>query len=104
MSVPNHDVTKNLTDHRIHVEGPQIYQMNRQNNNCQNISDMLKAKIDRLARKINSLQKNTSKLPSFVCTNLGYLTLEVPGQQMVDTRSTLGLPLKTLGYASSNWL
>ena len=23
----SHDVTKNLTDHRMHIEGPQIYQI-----------------------------------------------------------------------------
>ena len=31
-------------------------------------------------------------------TNLGYLTLEGPGRQTVDTRSTSGLALKTLVY------
>ena len=31
--------------------GPKIYQMNRQINGFQNMCDMLKAKIDRLARK-----------------------------------------------------
>ena len=41
----------------MHVEGPQIYQMNRQN-----MCDMLSAKIDCLARKINFLQqKKTPK-------------------------------------------
>ena len=77
VSVSNHDVRKTLTDHRMHVEVPQIYQMNCQTNSFQNICDMLNAKIGRLARKINSLQKNTSKSPGFVCTNLGYLTSEV---------------------------
>ena len=38
MQVPNHNVTKN---HRMHVEGPQIYEMNRQTNNFQNICTML---------------------------------------------------------------
>ena len=37
MQVPNHNVTKNLTGHRMHVEGPQIYEMNRQTNNFQNM-------------------------------------------------------------------
>ena len=49
--------SENLTGHRMHVEGPQIYQMNRQN-----MCDMLSAKIDCLARKINFLQqKKTPK-------------------------------------------
>ena len=32
VSFLNHDVTKNLTCHRMHKEGPQRYQMNRQTN------------------------------------------------------------------------
>ena len=55
MQVPNHNVTKNLTGHRMHVAGSQIYQMNCQINSFQNMCDMLKAKIDRLARKIEFL-------------------------------------------------
>ena len=60
LPVPNHNVTKNLTDHRMHVECPQMYQMNRQINSFQNVCDMLYAKIDRVARKIDSLQKKHS--------------------------------------------
>ena len=41
----------------MHVTGPQIYQINRQNNNFQNMYAMLKATIDRLARKIDFVQK-----------------------------------------------
>ena len=59
-----------------HVEGPQMYQINSQTNSFQNMCDMLKITIDRLARKIDSLQKKkTSKPPILVDTNLGYLTL-----------------------------
>ena len=43
----------------MHVEGPQMYQMNRQINSFQNIWGMLLEKYYRLARKIDSLQKNT---------------------------------------------
>ena len=32
----NHNVTKNVTGHRMHEEGPQIYQINRQTNSFQN--------------------------------------------------------------------
>ena len=56
LPVANHNVKKNLTGHRMHVEGPQIYQMNCQINSFQNMCDMLFAKIDRLARKIDSMQ------------------------------------------------
>ena len=41
LPVPNHNVTKNLRGHSMHIEGPQIYQMNRQNNSFQNMGDML---------------------------------------------------------------
>ena len=50
LPVPNHNVTKNLTGLRTHIEGPQIYQMNRQIDSFQNMCDKLQAKIDRLAR------------------------------------------------------
>ena len=93
---------KELTGHRMHIDGPQMYQMNRQIDSFQNMSDMLWAKIDSLARTINSLQrKSITKSPILVCMNLGYPTLEGPGQQTVDTRSTSGLPLKTWGYNGS---
>ena len=59
-------------------------------------------KIDRLDRNIDFVQRNTSKSPILVCTNLGYLTLGGPGRQTVDTRSKSGLPLKTLGYTCYN--
>ena len=41
--------------------GPQIYQINSQYNSYQNMCDMLQAKIDRFARKIDSLQKQYLK-------------------------------------------
>ena len=41
LQVTNHNLTKNLTGHRMHVKGPQIYQMNRQINSLQNMCDML---------------------------------------------------------------
>ena len=63
LTVQNHYVTKNLTDHRMHIEGPQLHQMNRQINSFQNMCDMLKTRIDRLARKI------APQSPIFVCTN-----------------------------------
>ena len=49
----------------------------------------------------NVTKRNTSKMTILVCTNLSYLTLEGPGRQTVDTRSTFGLALKTLGYNTS---
>ena len=51
------NVTKNLTGHRMHVAVPQICQINCRNVSFQNMYAMLKATIDRLARKINFVQK-----------------------------------------------
>ena len=68
----------------MQVEGPQTYQMNCKTNSFQNIWDMLEAKMDRLAKKIDGVQKNTSKSPILVDTNLGYLTLEGPGRQTLS--------------------
>ena len=47
LPVHSHNVSKNLTGHRINVEGPLIYQINRQTNSFQIMCDML-LKIDRL--------------------------------------------------------
>ena len=46
--------------------------------------------------------KQISKTAVLVDTKLGYLTLEGPGRQTVDTRSTSGVAPKTLGYNASN--
>ena len=96
----------------MHVEGPQIYQMNRQNLTVRFIAFRICVTCYRQKLTIwpgKSIlyffaKKNTSKSPILLDTNLGYLTLEGPGRQMVDTRSTSRLPLKTWGYGSSNYL
>ena len=59
LPVDSHNVTKNLTGQRMHVEGPQIYQMNHQTNSFKNMCDMLQAEVDRLAGNI--LSKETLK-------------------------------------------
>ena len=61
--VPNHNVTKNRTGHRMHVDGPQIFEWILTTIAFQEIGTCL-------ARKKLSLPKNTSKWPIFVCTNL----------------------------------
>ena len=38
LPVVDHNITKNLKGHRMHVEGPQIYQMNRHINSFQNFN------------------------------------------------------------------
>ena len=59
LPVDSHNVTKNRTGHRMHVEGPQICQINRWNNSFQNMYDMLQVKVDRFARKTFSYKKNS---------------------------------------------
>ena len=88
----------------MQAAGPQIYQINRQNKSFQNMYGMLLATFDRVARKSDFVQQqnNTSKSPILVDRNLGCLTLEGPGRQTVDTRSTSGVAQKSLGYNASN--
>ena len=50
LSVDSH----NLTGYKMHIAVPQICQINRWNNSFQNMYGMLKATIDRLARKMNN--------------------------------------------------
>ena len=40
LPVGSQNVTKNRTDHRMHVDGPQICQINRWNNSVQNVYGM----------------------------------------------------------------
>ena len=47
------------------------------------------------------VQKNTSKLPNLVYANLSYLTLEGPGRQTVDTRSTMNMAKCTSSWESA---
>ena len=54
--------------------GPQVNQVDRQINSFQNMCDMLKAKIDRLARKIDSLQQITHLKIAYFCGHESGLT------------------------------
>ena len=57
-----HNVTKNRRDHRVHIEGIQVCQINSWHNSLQNMYCMVfAAKIDRLARKIDFVQKKHLK-------------------------------------------
>ena len=81
------------------VEGPQIY---RWNNSLQNMNGMNRQQLTVWPGKSILCNKNTSFSPILVDTNLSYLTLEGLGRQTVETRSTSGVVLKTLGYNASN--
>merc|ERR1712203_409523 len=56
------------------------------------------------AGKTYFVQKNTKKKGFFAAVFRHHLTLGRSGGQTVDTRSTSGLPLKSLGYNGSNEL
>ena len=61
----------------MHVECSLMYQMNRQINGFQNMCDMLYAKIDHLARKIDSCKKQQlfsilRRACLFVCLSLSF--------------------------------
>ena len=63
--------------------------------------DMLLVKVDRLA--IFSPPKKTPKNSFFLAArNLGCLTLGGAVCQTIGTRSTIRVPLKSLGYNGSN--
>ena len=50
----------------MHVEGPQILWINRQTNSFQKMYDMLEAKIGRLTRKIDFVQKKSYSYFSYL--------------------------------------
>ena len=102
MPIPNHVVTKNLTGHRMYVDGPQISYP--YNNSFQEIGTCYLQKLTVWPRKIVSSKKNTSKLPIFVCANLGYPTLEGSGCPWHQAKPTSVVPLKSYGYNGSNGL
>ena len=64
---------------------------------------MLQVKVDCLARNLN-FQKNTLKTSPNYKQLWDILALKIDGCQTVDTRSTFGVPLKSLGYNGSNEL
>ena len=71
----------------MYVEGPQIDELT----------------VGKIARKNQFYAKKSASFSAIlVDTNLSYLTLEEPGRQTFDTRSTSGVPLETLGYDGSN--
>ena len=80
-----HNVTKSLTGHRMHKEGPGIYQIDRQISSFQNMWYMLKAKNKRLAilckkhLKIAFFGGHESWLPDFESEALDGRRL-TPGQ------------------------
>ena len=74
LPIDSQNITKNRTDHRMHVEGPQICQINRWNNNYQNMNGMNRQQLTVWPGKSILCKKNTSFLPILVDSNLNYLT------------------------------
>ena len=60
--------------------------------------------MDRFAGKFDFVQKQPKKRPFWGATNRTLLTLGGAGGQTVETRSTFGVRLKSLGYNASNGL
>ena len=50
-------VSKTLTHHRMHLKCSKTFQMNPSMHSFQNMCDMLYAKVNRLAGKIDFIQK-----------------------------------------------
>ena len=78
----SHDVTKKLMGQRMQIEGPQIKR--------------------KLTNEKSFHEINTSKWPFFVCTNLGFHTLEGLGRPAVDSRSTAVVSLRFYGCDGSD--
>ena len=98
-----HCVSRNLTPHMILKKGSLIAQINRWNNNFQNMYYMLWAKVDRLAGKTYFVQKQHLKTPKLIDNFSDRLTLEGAGGQTHVTRSTFRPPpLKILGHNGLN--
>ena len=70
LPVQSQNVTKNRTDHRMHIEGIQICQIIRWSNSFQNMYGMNTQKLTVWPGKSVLCIKNTSKTAIFVCTNL----------------------------------
>ena len=51
LPVDSHNATKNRTDHRMHVEGPQICQVNRWNKSLQNMYGRNRQQLARICAK-----------------------------------------------------
>ena len=100
LPVADHNATKTLRAHRMHVAGPQIYQINRQKNSLQNMYGMLKATIDWLAKKIDFVQK-TPQNRLFWCARIWvtWLWKDLDAKPLTPTS---GVALKTLGCNASN--
>ena len=84
LPVANHNVTKNLTGHRMQVAGTQIYQVNRQINGFQNMYSMNRQTLTVWPGKSILCKKNTSK-KSF---------LEVLGTELAVLAETLSYALE----------
>ena len=103
MSVPNQEDTKNLTGHRMHVDGPQISYMNPYNNSFQEIGTHCRQKLTALQGKFVSSKKHL-KMANFCVHESGLPDFGRLWRQTLDTRSTSMVPLKYYGNDSSNGL
>ena len=98
----SHGAIKNLTDQRMHLEGPKISLINSYNQSFQEMSISFRRNLTVWQGKLFLWRKNTTYC--FCRTNLDYLAVQGPVRQTVDIRSTYEVSLETLGYNGSNEL
>ena len=91
----SHSVMKNLTEHRMHLEGSKIPQMNLSNHSSQEMS----LGENWLFGQENCFHGRKSKIVLFRCTNLGYMTLNA---KPLTPDPLLRYHLKTLMYNAPN--
>ena len=91
----SHSLMKNLTEHRMHLEGSKIPQMNLSNHSFQEMS----LGENWLFGQENCFHEKTIQNCPFSLHKSG---LHDFGHKTFDTRSTSGYPLKTLVYNAPN--
>ena len=97
LQVDSQNVTKNRTDHRMHVKGPQICQINRWNNSFQNMYGMNRQQLTVWPGKLILCKKNTYKT-FFVCARIWvtWLWKDLDAKRLTPGQ-LLGCPWKLWG-------
>ena len=85
----------------MHIEGRQIYQMNLRLIAFRICETCYRQKLTVWPENRFFAKKKTTLKSPILDTNLGYLSLEGPGRQTVDTRSTWGYDGTNLLYGGS---
>ena len=99
LPVQSQNVTKNRTDHRMHVEGIQICQINGWNNSFQNMCNKNRQKLTVWPGKL-ILCKKTPQKRLFLCARIWvtWLWNDLDAKPLTPAE----VALKILGYNASN--